>query len=48
MKKIKNGFRIALDTWGSEIVITRISTGEIAGRQTFSDHIQAVIAYKKL
>jgi len=48
MTKTKNGFRIALDTWGSEIVITRISTEKIVGRQTFSDHIQAVIAYKKL
>ena len=46
--KTKNGFKITVKDWSSEIVITNAQTGTIVKRATFSDHIKAVMLAEKL
>lgn len=47
-KRIKNGIKITVAQWASEIVLTEIATGEVIAVKKFNDHIQAVTLAKAL
>ena len=46
--KVKNGFRVEVMPWDKVVTITKIETGEIVKKETFSDHIKAVMVAKAL
>lgn len=47
VKKVKNGFRITVQKWADEVVVTRLSDNQTVTTK-FGDHIQAVMAAKAL
>lgn len=44
----KNGYKITVKDWSSEVVLTEIATNKVVAVKTFTDHIQAVLVAKAL
>lgn len=40
--------KITVDDWSSTVVLTNIKTKDLIAKETFSDHVQAVLAAKAL
>lgn len=47
LNRTKNGFKITVKDWSNEVVVRDLHTGEIH-KVTFSDHVMAILAAKKL
>ena len=47
VNKTKNGFKITVKDWSSEVTVTRLADKQTVTTK-FSDHIQAVMAAKAL
>ena len=47
-KKRKGLLEITVKAWDKTVTLTNIATKRIVASETFSDHIQAVLAFKAL